>query len=220
MNRHHSSWGYLAAITLRASAAERNVDLTCMLVLSFVKIINESKDNAISVFTSHFGVKIVSPAIVLCRGQKCSTAPSKIALWYHNDSFCLSPSFFSLSQTKLVLQKQLARNLTASFLHTTLTPPTLSTVAANPLALRHPPGTTFIQMPMLGPALFRPAPGPLRATHTPFIFSPYWSPRNKTNTLLQQDRTFTWFSLTIRSQYWRSLCKLRPCSRALQALYT
>ncbi|XP_016427928.1 zinc finger protein 385D-like isoform X1 [Sinocyclocheilus rhinocerous] len=77
------------------------------------------------------------------------------------------------SQTKLVLQKQLTKNLTASFLPTPLTTPTLCTVAANPLALRHPPGTTFIQTPILGPALFRPAPGPLRATHTPIIFSPY-----------------------------------------------
>ncbi|XP_067270294.1 zinc finger protein 385C isoform X5 [Pseudorasbora parva] len=77
------------------------------------------------------------------------------------------------SQTKLVLQKQLTKNLAASFLPTHMTPPTLCTVAANPLALRHPPGTTFIQTPILGPALFRPAPGPLRATHTPIIFSPY-----------------------------------------------
>uniref|UniRef100_A0A673N641 Zinc finger protein 385D-like n=1 Tax=Sinocyclocheilus rhinocerous TaxID=307959 RepID=A0A673N641_9TELE len=79
----------------------------------------------------------------------------------------------SVSTTKLVLQKQLTKNLTASFLPTPLTTPTLCTVAANPLALRHPPGTTFIQTPILGPALFRPAPGPLRATHTPIIFSPY-----------------------------------------------
>lgn len=83
-------------------------------------------------------------------------------------------NFSSLSsQTKLVLQKQLTKTLTASFLPTPLTPPTLCTVAANPLALRHPPGTTFIQTPILGPALFRPAPGPLRATHAPIIFSPY-----------------------------------------------
>ncbi|XP_055050211.2 zinc finger protein 385D isoform X3 [Misgurnus anguillicaudatus] len=77
------------------------------------------------------------------------------------------------SQTKLVLQKQLTKNLTASFLPSHLTQPTLCAMAANPLALRHPPGTTFIQTPILGPALFRPAPGPLRATHTPIIFSPY-----------------------------------------------
>uniref|UniRef100_A0A087Y140 Zinc finger protein 385C n=2 Tax=Poecilia formosa TaxID=48698 RepID=A0A087Y140_POEFO len=84
-------------------------------------------------------------------------------------------NFTSLSsQTKLALQKQLTKSLTTGFLPSPLTPPTLCTVATNPLALRHPVGaTTFIQTPFLGPALFRPAPGPLRATHTPIIFSPY-----------------------------------------------
>ncbi|XP_070703434.1 zinc finger protein 385C [Pempheris klunzingeri] len=78
------------------------------------------------------------------------------------------------SQTKLALQKQLTKSLTTGFLPTPLSQPTLCTVATNPLALRHPVGTTtFIQTPFLGPALFRPAPGPLRATHTPIIFSPY-----------------------------------------------
>ncbi|XP_034566935.1 zinc finger protein 385C isoform X1 [Notolabrus celidotus] len=78
------------------------------------------------------------------------------------------------SQTKLALQKQLTKSLTTGFLPSPLTPPTLCTMATNPLALRHPVGTTtFIQTPFLGPALFRPAPGPLRATHTPIIFSPY-----------------------------------------------
>ncbi|KAM3863518.1 zinc finger protein 385C [Diretmus argenteus] len=77
------------------------------------------------------------------------------------------------SQTKLALQKQLTKTLTTGFLPGPLTRPTLCTMATNPLALRHPGTTTFIQTPFLGPALFRPAPGPLRATHTPFIFSPY-----------------------------------------------
>ncbi|KAM8845951.1 zinc finger protein 385C isoform 2-T3 [Spinachia spinachia] len=78
------------------------------------------------------------------------------------------------SQTKLALQKQLTKSLTAGFLPSPLTQPTLCTLATNPLALRHPMGpTTFIQSPFLGPALFRPAPGPLRATHTPILFSPY-----------------------------------------------
>ncbi|KAK5855951.1 hypothetical protein PBY51_007580 [Eleginops maclovinus] len=76
------------------------------------------------------------------------------------------------AQTKLALQKQLTKSLTTGFLPSPLTQPTLCTMA-NPLALRHPMGTTFIQTPFLGPALFRPAPGPLRATHTPIIFSPY-----------------------------------------------
>ncbi|KAF0032968.1 hypothetical protein F2P81_015258 [Scophthalmus maximus] len=76
--------------------------------------------------------------------------------------------------TKLALQKQLTKSLTTGFLPSPLTQPTLCTMATNPLALRHPVGaTTFIQTPFLGPALFRPAPGPLRATHTPIIFSPY-----------------------------------------------
>ncbi|XP_055079888.1 zinc finger protein 385C isoform X1 [Periophthalmus magnuspinnatus] len=96
------------------------------------------------------------------------------------------------SQTKLALQKQLTKSLTTSgFLPSPLSPPpTLCTVATtnplalrhsvgaaattNPLALRQPMGTAaFIQTPFLSPALFRPAPGPLRATHTPIIFSPY-----------------------------------------------
>ncbi|XP_067089331.1 zinc finger protein 385C [Osmerus mordax] len=77
------------------------------------------------------------------------------------------------SQTKLALQKQLAKSLTTGFLPSPLNPPTLCTMATNPLALRHPGTATFIQTPFLGPALFRPAPGPLRATHTPIIFSPY-----------------------------------------------
>ncbi|XP_077414917.1 zinc finger protein 385C isoform X2 [Vanacampus margaritifer] len=81
------------------------------------------------------------------------------------------------SQTKLALQKQLTKRLTAGFLPSHLTPPTLCTVAGNPLALRHPMGAAsaaaFIQTPFLGPALFRPAPGPLRPAHAPIIFSPY-----------------------------------------------
>ncbi|XP_061557585.1 zinc finger protein 385C isoform X2 [Phycodurus eques] len=80
------------------------------------------------------------------------------------------------SQTKLALQKQLTKSFTAGFLPGPLTPPTLCTVAANPLALRHPLGAAsaaFMQTPFLGPAFFRPAPGPLRAAHTPIIFSPY-----------------------------------------------
>ncbi|XP_066521801.1 zinc finger protein 385C-like isoform X2 [Hoplias malabaricus] len=78
------------------------------------------------------------------------------------------------SQTKLALQKELSKTLTAGFLPSPLTPATLCTMATNPLTLRHTPGpTAIIQTPLLSPALFRPAPGPLRAAHTPIIFSPY-----------------------------------------------
>ncbi|RXM35573.1 Zinc finger protein 385B [Acipenser ruthenus] len=79
-----------------------------------------------------------------------------------------------LKQTKLALQKQLCKTLATSFLPNPLSPAALCTMAANPLALRHPAGTaTLIQNPLLGPALFRPAPGPLRAAHTPIMFAPY-----------------------------------------------
>ncbi|XP_061871306.1 zinc finger protein 385A-like [Colius striatus] len=45
-------------------------------------------------------------------------------------------------------------------------------MAAPPLALR-PPGPPLLPGPPLAPALLRPAPGPLRPTHTPLLFSPY-----------------------------------------------
>ncbi|XP_055778631.1 zinc finger protein 385C-like isoform X2 [Salvelinus fontinalis] len=79
-------------------------------------------------------------------------------------------------QTKLALQKQLSKALSAGFLASHMNPATLCTMASNPLTLRGPPGpghTPLIQTPLLSPALFRPAPGPLRATHRPIIFSPY-----------------------------------------------
>ncbi|XP_029485447.1 zinc finger protein 385B-like [Oncorhynchus nerka] len=79
-------------------------------------------------------------------------------------------------QTKLALQKQLSKALSAGFLASHMNQATLCTMASNPLTLRCPPGpghTPLIQTPLLSPALFRPAPGPLRATHTPIIFSPY-----------------------------------------------
>ncbi|XP_045065604.1 zinc finger protein 385C isoform X2 [Coregonus clupeaformis] len=77
------------------------------------------------------------------------------------------------TQAKLAFQKQLTKSLTTGFLPSPLTQPTLCTMATNPLALRHPAGTTFFQTPFLSPTLFRPAPGPLRATHPSIIFSPY-----------------------------------------------
>ncbi|KAF7646028.1 hypothetical protein LDENG_00194940 [Lucifuga dentata] len=76
--------------------------------------------------------------------------------------------------TKLALHKQLSKALPAGFLTNMLNPAALCTMASGPLALRLPPGpTAIIQGPLISPTLFRPAPGPLRATHTPIIFSPY-----------------------------------------------
>ncbi|XP_010898107.2 zinc finger protein 385B isoform X1 [Esox lucius] len=85
------------------------------------------------------------------------------------------PSAYS-PQTKLALQKQLSKALSAGFLASHLNPATLCAMTSNPLALRGPPGpshTAMLQNPLLSPTLFRPAPGPLRATHAPIIFSPY-----------------------------------------------
>ncbi|KAM7370749.1 hypothetical protein PAMP_010272 [Pampus punctatissimus] len=79
-----------------------------------------------------------------------------------------------LKQTKLALQKQLSKALPAGFLTSPLNPAALCTMTSGPLTLRLPQGpTAIIQGPLISPTLFRPAPGPLRATHAPIIFSPY-----------------------------------------------
>ncbi|TNN03514.1 hypothetical protein fugu_000543 [Takifugu bimaculatus] len=76
--------------------------------------------------------------------------------------------------TKLALQKHLYKALPAGFLTSPLNAAAFCTVASGPMALRLPPSpTSIIQSPFISPTLFRPAPGPLRATHTPIIFSPY-----------------------------------------------
>ncbi|KAL0984420.1 hypothetical protein UPYG_G00141210 [Umbra pygmaea] len=83
------------------------------------------------------------------------------------------PSIYS-PESKLALQKQLSKALSAGFLANHLNPATLCTMTSSPLALRAPLGhTSLFQNPLLNPTLFRPAPGPLRATHAPFVFSPY-----------------------------------------------
>ncbi|XP_059893111.1 zinc finger protein 385C-like isoform X1 [Gadus macrocephalus] len=80
----------------------------------------------------------------------------------------------TLLATKLALQKHLSKALPPGFLHNPFNPAALCTLASGPLALRGPHGpTAFFQGPLISPTLFRPAPGPLRATHTPIIFSPY-----------------------------------------------
>ncbi|XP_026206571.1 zinc finger protein 385B-like isoform X2 [Anabas testudineus] len=84
----------------------------------------------------------------------------------------LQPS--AVLATKLAFQKQLSKALPAGFLTSPINPAALCTMASGPLALQLPPGpTAIIQGPLISPTLFRPAPGPLRATHTPIIFSPY-----------------------------------------------
>ncbi|XP_035000771.1 zinc finger protein 385C isoform X2 [Hippoglossus stenolepis] len=76
--------------------------------------------------------------------------------------------------TKLALQKHLCKALPAGFLTSPLNPAAFCTMGHGPLALRLQPGpTAILQGPLISPTLFRPAPGPLRATHAPIIFSPY-----------------------------------------------
>ncbi len=51
--------------------------------------------------------------------------------------------------------------------------------SSNPLALRaaasaHHPHHHLLQGPPLSHAILRPAPGPIRTSHGPILFSPYW----------------------------------------------
>ncbi|XP_070783459.1 zinc finger protein 385B-like [Enoplosus armatus] len=101
--------------------------------------------------------------------ERLAGKPVKVKFTPYNK---LQPS--AVLATKLALQKQLSKALPAGFLTSPLNPAALCTMASGPLALRLPPGpTAFIQGPLISPTLFRPAPGPLRATHAPIIFSPY-----------------------------------------------
>ncbi|XP_070846806.1 zinc finger protein 385B-like isoform X1 [Chaetodon trifascialis] len=101
--------------------------------------------------------------------ERLAGKPVKVKFTPYNK---LQPS--AVLATKLALQKQLSKALPAGFLTSPLNPAALCTMASGPLALRLPPGpTAIIQGPLISPTLFRPAPGPLRATHAPIIFSPY-----------------------------------------------
>ncbi|XP_035514302.1 zinc finger protein 385B-like isoform X1 [Morone saxatilis] len=101
--------------------------------------------------------------------ERLAGKPVKVKFTPYNK---LQPS--AVLATKLALQKQLSKALPAGFLTSPLNQAALCTMASGPLALRLPPGpTAFIQGPLISPTLFRPAPGPLRATHAPIIFSPY-----------------------------------------------
>ncbi|XP_032890969.1 zinc finger protein 385C isoform X2 [Amblyraja radiata] len=70
--------------------------------------------------------------------------------------------------TKLAFQKHLTKPIATGFLPNPLT---AAAVCAMPNLSFRP--TTLFQTPFLGPAFFRATPGPLRATHTPFLFAPY-----------------------------------------------
>ncbi|XP_029428086.1 zinc finger protein 385C-like isoform X5 [Rhinatrema bivittatum] len=73
---------------------------------------------------------------------------------------------------ELALQKQFTRTLAARFLPSPLPTATICTLPS-PLTLRPGTATALFQAPLLGPAWFRTAPAPLRATSAPIVFAPY-----------------------------------------------
>lgn len=76
---------------------------------------------------------------------------------------------------KLALSKQRLKPLTTRILPNPLAAAAAAAaVAANsPFSLRTAPAATLFQTSALAPALLRPAPGPIRTTHTPVLFAPY-----------------------------------------------
>ncbi|ELW54963.1 Zinc finger protein 385C [Tupaia chinensis] len=82
----------------------------------------------------------------------------------------------SILKSKLALQKQLTKTLTARFLPSPL-PTAAAAICAlpGPLALRPAPtaATTLFPAPILGPALFRASAGAVRPATGPIVFAPY-----------------------------------------------
>ncbi|XP_055516793.1 zinc finger protein 385D-like isoform X4 [Leucoraja erinacea] len=75
---------------------------------------------------------------------------------------------------KLAFQKELAKPLAARLLPNPFAAAAAAAAAVNsPFALRSGPAATLFQTAALPPALLRPAPGPIRAGHTPVLFAPY-----------------------------------------------
>nr|XP_033785830.1 zinc finger protein 385D isoform X6 [Geotrypetes seraphini] len=73
---------------------------------------------------------------------------------------------FSKERSKPLLPRILPNHLAAAA--------AAAAVAVNsPFSLRTAPAATLFQTPALPPALLRPAPGPIRTTHTPVLFAPY-----------------------------------------------
>lgn len=84
-------------------------------------------------------------------------------------------------QSSLTFSKDLTKALGAGLLPNPLAVAAAMAAAAssNPLALRAAapaphPHHHLLQGPPLSHAILRPAPGPIRTTHGPILFSPYW----------------------------------------------
>ncbi|KAM9307481.1 zinc finger protein 385D [Gastrophryne carolinensis] len=76
---------------------------------------------------------------------------------------------------KLALSKQRLKPLSSRILPNPLAAAAAAAVVAanSPFNLRTTPAATLFQTSALPPALLRPAPGPIRTTHTPVLFAPY-----------------------------------------------
>ncbi|KAM5157256.1 zinc finger protein 385D isoform 2-T2 [Mantella aurantiaca] len=76
---------------------------------------------------------------------------------------------------KLAFSKQRLKPLTTRILSNPLVAAAAAAAAAvnSPFSLRSAPATTLFHTSALPPALLRPAPGPIRTTHTPVLFAPY-----------------------------------------------
>uniref|UniRef100_UPI00398F543B zinc finger protein 385D-like isoform X6 n=1 Tax=Pristiophorus japonicus TaxID=55135 RepID=UPI00398F543B len=80
---------------------------------------------------------------------------------------------YSCSKVKLAFQKELTNPLAARLLPNPFAAAAAAAAVNSPFALRSGPAATLFQTAALPPALLRPAPGPMRAAHTPVLFAPY-----------------------------------------------
>ncbi|XP_066571810.1 zinc finger protein 385D isoform X3 [Amia ocellicauda] len=76
---------------------------------------------------------------------------------------------------KLALRKELGKPLTTRILPNHIAAAAAAAAAAvgSPFTLRSAPAGALFQTQALPPALLRPAPGPIRTSHTPVLFAPY-----------------------------------------------
>uniref|UniRef100_A0A8C6XB26 Zinc finger protein 385D n=1 Tax=Naja naja TaxID=35670 RepID=A0A8C6XB26_NAJNA len=80
-----------------------------------------------------------------------------------------------LKQVKLVFSKEAAKPVAPRILPNPLAAAAAAAAVAvnSPFSLRTAPPATLFQTSALPPSLLRPAPGPIRTTHTPVLFAPY-----------------------------------------------
>ncbi|KAK9396396.1 zinc finger protein [Crotalus adamanteus] len=76
---------------------------------------------------------------------------------------------------KLVFSKEVAKPVAPRILPNPLAAAAAAAAVAvnSPFSLRTAPPATLFQTSALPPSLLRPAPGPIRTTHTPVLFAPY-----------------------------------------------